>query len=460
MKKFTIIIYFILFISEVYSQTVIQQIFYCDSIYISEFKKFTNINSGNKNFYFMLGTEGSSMFSQDVRNKRWYRYMYNTGQFVYDMHNSILGSSLQVCPPYGFITYHYTENFVISFKDTNLILFSNAGTNCVEAYGYVRYTTNNGLNWLQTPYWNDFLGSGLRGFDIDRYNDSIMYVAYEMITTPGNIFKSSNRGINWVTMDTVPNIGNSIRMLVTDRMKRNYLYLTKQKGILRSTDGGRMFHEVNCDTAVVSSIEFDMTDSSVYLTSSSGSVGIFKSTDHGGNWTKILNKQCYAMEIDPSNHNNLYAGVDSVIYGSTNAGLNWTLFYDGIFPKKQIVGICKNPGGDTLYVAARKGVYKIWGKYIGINNISNEILEGFNLYQNYPNPFNPMTIIKYEIPFDENVSFVVYDIIGKEIINKTGYIKAGKYEFRFDGSNLASGVYFYSLKINDYFETKKMILMK
>jgi hypothetical protein len=84
----------------------------------------------------------------------------------------------------------------------------------------------------------------------------------------------------------------------------------------------------------------------------------------------------------------------------------------------------------------------------------------FRLEQNYPNPFNPMTTIKYEIPFDGDVSFIVYDIIGKEIIDKSGYMKAGKYEYQFDGSNLASGVYLYLLKINNYYETKRMLLIK
>lgn len=99
------------------------------------------------------------------------------------------------------------------------------------------------------------------------------------------------------------------------------------------------------------------------------------------------------------------------------------------------------------------------GNVTGIE-AQNEMPKDFVLYQNYPNPFNPMTTIKYEIPFDGYVTFVVYDIIGKEIINKDGYMKAGKYEYQFDGSYLASGVYFYSLKINDYFETRKMLLIK
>ncbi len=73
--------------------------------------------------------------------------------------------------------------------------------------------------------------------------------------------------------------------------------------------------------------------------------------------------------------------------------------------------------------------------------------------QNYPNPFNPSTIIKYSIPAPPNlpkrealVQLKVYDILGNEVatlVNKEE--PAGNYEINFDGSNLASGVYFYKL---------------
>ncbi len=101
-----------------------------------------------------------------------------------------------------------------------------------------------------------------------------------------------------------------------------------------------------------------------------------------------------------------------------------------------------------------------------ITSINNNIPETFKLYQNYPNPFNPTTSIKYEIPNDANVSFKIYDILGKEIFRINEYKKAGSYEVRFDGSNLASGMYFYKLVVGDnnsgvlYSDTKKMVLLK
>ncbi len=93
------------------------------------------------------------------------------------------------------------------------------------------------------------------------------------------------------------------------------------------------------------------------------------------------------------------------------------------------------------------------------NNI-NEITE-FSLSQNYPNPFNPSTTIKYDIPEAAFVSIKIYDISGKEIYNLVNENKNyGRYEIKFNGSNLSTGVYYYKLTAGNFTEIRKMILLK
>jgi len=85
----------------------------------------------------------------------------------------------------------------------------------------------------------------------------------------------------------------------------------------------------------------------------------------------------------------------------------------------------------------------------------------FNLAQNYPNPFNPTTIIKYAISEESEVSLKVYDMLGKEVstlVNKTE--ASGNYIVNFNANNLASGIYYYTLKAGSFTETKKMILLQ
>lgn len=87
--------------------------------------------------------------------------------------------------------------------------------------------------------------------------------------------------------------------------------------------------------------------------------------------------------------------------------------------------------------------------------------ESYMLCQNYPNPFNPTTKIGFAIPRAGFVTLKVYDILGKEVATLVNEMKtAGNYIFEFDASNLSTGVYFYTLNVNGFTDTKKMLFIK
>lgn len=104
------------------------------------------------------------------------------------------------------------------------------------------------------------------------------------------------------------------------------------------------------------------------------------------------------------------------------------------------------------------------GNYI-YYNLSSEILIGapasYGLSQNYPNPFNPTTNINYQLSGSGFVSIKVFDLAGREIMQLVNEIKpAGYYSVKFDGANLASGIYFYRLEAGSFSSVKKMVLIK
>ncbi|HAB51097.1 MAG TPA: T9SS C-terminal target domain-containing protein, partial [Ignavibacteriales bacterium] len=79
----------------------------------------------------------------------------------------------------------------------------------------------------------------------------------------------------------------------------------------------------------------------------------------------------------------------------------------------------------------------------------------------YPNPFNPTTNIVYQIKEKGFVSLQVFDIIGREVSQLVKETKEpGVYSVSFDASNLPSGVYIYSLRVNDFVQNQKMTLLK
>jgi hypothetical protein len=85
----------------------------------------------------------------------------------------------------------------------------------------------------------------------------------------------------------------------------------------------------------------------------------------------------------------------------------------------------------------------------------------YKLDQNYPNPFNPTTSINYQVKDKGFVSLKVYDMLGREVANLVNENQeAGQYSVTFNATNLPSGVYIYSIRVNDFFQNNKMTLLK
>ncbi|HMS65297.1 MAG TPA: T9SS type A sorting domain-containing protein [Ignavibacteria bacterium] len=129
------------------------------------------------------------------------------------------------------------------------------------------------------------------------------------------------------------------------------------------------------------------------------------------------------------------AGFDVVSYRGAFGSANWTSLWTQFNPKN----------------------YQV----IGINQISSAVPEIFSLNQNYPNPFNPTTNIEFGIVKSGFVTLKVYDITGREtaeLVNQN--LNIGTYKYNFNAAGLTSGIYFYTLKTNNFSETKRMILLK
>jgi hypothetical protein len=85
----------------------------------------------------------------------------------------------------------------------------------------------------------------------------------------------------------------------------------------------------------------------------------------------------------------------------------------------------------------------------------------FALEQNYPNPFNPRTTIDFTLSKSSDVELIVHNSLGEKV--KTlikGYLHPGKQTVNFDATGLASGVYYYTLRVGATTETQKMVVMK
>lgn len=156
---------------------------------------------------------------------------------------------------------------------------------------------------------------------------------------------------------------------------------------------------------------------------------ILRSTDEGYTWDTVYTNSIpggYWCFLSIDGKGNIYARLNAEILKSTDNGITWT--------PMTIVGVYEQGTKTPI---------------------------SFSLSQNFPNPFNSTTIINYSVLEAENIQLKVYNIMGSEIRTLVNEFKqAGNYKMSFDGSSLASGIYFYKLIAGNYSETRKMILLK
>ena len=89
------------------------------------------------------------------------------------------------------------------------------------------------------------------------------------------------------------------------------------------------------------------------------------------------------------------------------------------------------------------------------------IVNNYYLYQNFPNPFNPSTTIKFTIAARSHVTLKVFDVLGREVETLVDEVKeAGQYTVKFNGKDLPSGMYLYTLSAGNFSKTNKMLLIK
>jgi hypothetical protein len=164
-------------------------------------------------------------------------------------------------------------------------------------------------------------------------------------------------------------------------------------------------------------------------------------------------------------------GNDEIYYKqSTDTGLTWGSDTRLTSNPESSDGPSVSVSGTAVHVLwydHRDGNYEIYykrnptGNPVGITNFNSKIPEGFFLSQNYPNPFNPVTNIKFDLPKSGNVILKVYNAEGREVTTLVNeYMQAGSYTTDFDGTKIASGLYFYTIQTAGFVETKKMILIK
>jgi hypothetical protein len=192
------------------------------------------------------------------------------------------------------------------------------------------------------------------------------------------------------------------------------------------------------------------------------SAGLLRSSNGGKQWLYTASGLSGALYSIVVHGNDVFATTAAVVYHLNRDETSWTAV-SGTFP---------SPEGELASITADDScLYASFGSTVWKRALS-EMIEDvplstsntptqFSLSQNYPNPFNPSTIIRYGLPLRSQVALNIYNTLGQQVatlVNRNE--EAGYHSVRFDGSNLASGAYFYRLQAGTYVETRKLLLLR
>ena len=352
-------------------------------------------------------------------------------------------------------------------------LNSNTGYACA-GYNNIFKSTNSGENWIALGLPPDLYPSDMFVQSIDS-----IWLA-DNNTLVGGLFRTTNGGLNWEKLDygIIGSYPNKI-YFYNSRIG----FASNGSLLFRTTNSGYNWSQVSNNNGFNDMVFIDS------LTGYKNYDSTRKTTDGGINW--IAQKRPN-LNIDRSfykfgviNKDTIW-GVGGAIYTSslirgivyitTNGGINWGYQIPDLninITSSYYLLSLTNKNNIWTYAHSPKGIHtKIGGNdttfFTNIKEQTTNISYYYELGQNFPNPFNPVTKIKYSIKNSvsgiqySEVKLIIYNIAGKEVTTLVNNRQTkGDYEVRFDGSNLSSGIYFYTLFVDgNRIDTKKMIFLK
>lgn len=336
------------------------------------------------------------------------------------------------------------------------------------SYGGIAKTIDGGATW--TSLKKDTTAATVTNNAVAFTTSTTGFVVGQLSSTIDIIYKTIDAGATWTT-SAKGIAAASLNSVAFGNTQVGAAVGAKLK-ILYTKDGGTTW--ALATTTGVPTAQAAATLNSVTFISGSEAIAVgdkvaLKSADGGQTWSYValttdqtlngvafLNNSAWAVGAKSGSPKSI--GVwQSIDKGTTWSNkVNYSVF-DTTSTTYNDVAITNN--GSVFVCGASTGIYTN-STSVGVEKIDG-IPTSFELSQNYPNPFNPETTINYSINKASNVKLNIYDVLGrlvKELVNENQL--PGKYSVKFDGNNLSSGVYFYSINSGSTILTKKMLLIK
>lgn len=157
------------------------------------------------------------------------------------------------------------------------------------------------------------------------------------------------------------------------------------------------------------------------------------------------------------------------IYGDFISGNIWALNYENEKPENSLLA-STNYAISTFGIDANRELFfasysngKIYKFKEGAAGADHGSItpQKYRLEQNYPNPFNPETTISFSLPHSGYAKVEIFDSLGRKLkILHEGFTSPGNHNLTWNGDRASSGIYFYNLIAGDFFDVRKMVLIR
>lgn len=204
----------------------------------------------------------------------------------------------------------------------------------------------------------------------------------------------------------------------------------------------------------------------------------YKYSPSNDKWTKLSDSPYQVGACSFGIINGLIYGVGGNVDGSRNASYksvivynintdSWTTDKLEISSKRHWMATAEYMGG--LYVVGGidenaesvNTVEEIVPQGTAVSISELKTLKGYKLDQNYPNPFTSSSRISYTLPASAMTTLKVYDVLGNEVATLVNEVKPpGSYSVNFDLNQSGAGVYYYRLQVDNFIQTRKLVLQK
>ncbi len=339
--------------------------------------------------------------------------------------------------------------------------------------GFLTKTTNGGMNWfvLNTPFGGYF-------DDIFVLSEDTIWLTAD-VGLIGGLFRTTDGGSSWIRQFYAN--GNIPAKIYMINSQTGFFSTSGGSFLNKTTDGGFNWTVI---TGEIGFLDIDFSDT---LNGWKSYTELKKTTNGGLNWTVQMlptggiNGGYISYDgissISKINSDTIWCDGGHAYYGggsiergalfrTTNNGNNWLFQIPDTSYRNEGYGFLQFIDNSKGWALGKNFIHTLSGGdstfFTSIKETVVSQPDNFILKQNYPNPFNPVTTIEYEITSKGFINLSVYNIQGKkqtELVNKIQ--NTGNYKVNLNGSDLPSGIYFYTMFVNgNRIQTKKMMLLK